>query len=101
MQWYHYVMLFFGGAFLANFVPHFTRGVVGEPFPSPFAHPPGKGLSSPTVNVLWALANLAAAYVLLRYGRLSLGSWLSVVVAFIGAALISVQLSLLFAKAGR
>ena len=56
---------FFGGAFLANFVPHFVAGVSGRSFPSPFAKPPFRGRSSPAVNVLWGLFNLAAAYVLL------------------------------------
>ncbi len=45
MRWYHYVAYFFGGAFLANAVPHFVNGVSGQPFQSPFAHPPGEGLS--------------------------------------------------------
>lgn len=97
MQWYYYVMWFFGGAFLANFVPHFTHGVSGAAFPTPFASPPGRGLSRPMVNVLWGMANLAAAYVLLRYGRFSLESWRAVIVAFVGALAISVQLSQAFA----
>ena len=29
MKWYHYIAYFFGGAFLVNFVPHFTNGVSG------------------------------------------------------------------------
>jgi len=58
------VAYFFGGAFAANFVPHLVAGVSGRPFPTPFAKPPFRGLSSPSVNVLWALANLVAAYTL-------------------------------------
>jgi hypothetical protein len=50
---------------LANFVPHFVAGVSGRAFPSPFAKPPFRGLSSATVNVLWGLFNLTVAYVLL------------------------------------
>lgn len=46
MRWYHYVAYFFGGAFLANFVPHFVNGVSGNPFQSPFASPPGAGHTS-------------------------------------------------------
>jgi hypothetical protein len=37
---------------------------MGRPFQSPFAKPPGQGLSSSTVNVLWGAFNLAVAYVL-------------------------------------
>ena len=61
MRWYHYVAYFFGGAFLANAIPHFVNGVSGNPFQSPFASPPGEGLSSSTVNVLWGLLNFARA----------------------------------------
>jgi hypothetical protein len=64
MPWYLYLAYFFGGAFLANAVPHFVQGVSGHPFPSPFASPPGKGLSSPIVNVLWAAFNAVVGYLL-------------------------------------
>jgi hypothetical protein len=60
MEWLHLVSYFFGGAFLANAVPHFVSGVMGEPFQSPFAKPPGQGLSSSTVNVLWGFFNIVA-----------------------------------------
>ena len=53
MHWYMWVAYFLGGAFLVNAVPHFTNGVSGRAFPTPFASPPGKGQSSATVNVLW------------------------------------------------
>ena len=66
MRWYHYIAYFFGGAFLMNSVPHLVAGVMGSPFQTPFASPPGQGLSSSTVNVLWALFNLLVAYLLLR-----------------------------------
>ncbi|WP_310631681.1 hypothetical protein [Paraburkholderia sp.] len=67
------VAYFFGGALLANAVPHFVGGVMGEPFQTPFANPPGKGLSSSTVNVLWGCVNLVASYFLVcRVGDFSL-----------------------------
>ncbi len=65
MVWGHYAFYFFGGMFLTNAVPHFVSGVMGRPFQSPFAKPPGQGLSSSTINVLWAFFNLAAGYVLI------------------------------------
>ena len=64
MHWYHYVAYFFGGAFLANSLPHLGNGVSGRAFQSPFASPPGEGLSSSTVNVLWGIFNLAVGYLL-------------------------------------
>ncbi|MGB7266444.1 MAG: hypothetical protein WBC92_13085 [Terracidiphilus sp.] len=65
MHWYDYLSCFFAGAFLANALPHLISGMSGRAFQSPFAKPPGKGLSSSTVNVLWGFFNLAVAYVLL------------------------------------
>lgn len=61
MHWI-FLTLFSGGLFLANALPHIENGISGRPFPTPFASPPGKGLSSPTVNVLWGFFNLAVAY---------------------------------------
>ena len=65
MRWYQYVAYFFGGAFLVNAIPHFGMGVTGHPFQSPFASPPGEGLSPAWVNVLWGFANFVFAYLLL------------------------------------
>lgn len=65
MVWYHYVSYFFGGLFLTNAIPHFVSGTMGRPFQSPFAKPPGEGLSSATVNVLWGSLNAAVGYLLL------------------------------------
>lgn len=56
---------FLAGVFFANFVPHFVSGVLGRSFPTPFASPPFRGLSSPPVNVLYGLCHLALAYALL------------------------------------
>ena len=52
MKWYQYIAGFFAGAFLTNVVPHFVNGISGNAFPTPFANPPGQGLSSPLTNVL-------------------------------------------------
>jgi hypothetical protein len=57
------------GALLANGIPHFVNGVSGRAFPTPFASPPGVGLSSPVVNVLWGVLNFGIAYLLLGRGR--------------------------------
>lgn len=90
MEWIYYVSYFFGGVFLANAVPHFVSGVMGCPFQSPFAKPPGQGLSSSTVNVLWGFLNLVVAYVLLcRVGNFDLRSTAHVIVSGSGVLLIS------------
>src|SRR5450631_1863303 len=73
MRWNHYVSYFFGGAFLANAIPHFVSGITGHPFQSPFASPPGQGLSSAMVNVLWGAFNAAIGYLLVcRVGTFEL-----------------------------
>ncbi|MFJ7439694.1 hypothetical protein ACIQW5_18720 [Methylorubrum thiocyanatum] len=41
-----------GGAFLADAVPHLVAGIPGRSFQSPFATPPGVGLSSASIDVL-------------------------------------------------
>ena len=80
MQWMHLLSYFFAGMFLTNAVPHFVAGSMGEPFQSPFAKPPGKGLSSATVNVLWGFLNLAIGYLLLcRVGDFGLKATADVV----------------------
>jgi hypothetical protein len=64
MPWIYLVSYLFGGAVLANGVPHFVSGLMGQPFQSPFAKPPGEGLSSSTVNVLWGFFNFVVAFFL-------------------------------------
>jgi hypothetical protein len=64
MNWLWLASYFFGGVFAANAVPHFVAGNMGRPFQSPFAKPPGQGLSSSTVNVLWGFFNAVVAYLL-------------------------------------
>lgn len=65
MPWYNVAACFLGGMLLANFFPHFIAGMSGVRFYTPFATPPFRGLSSPIVNMLYALLNLAMAYALL------------------------------------
>jgi len=67
MIWLFLVSYFFGGVFAANAVPHFVSGMMGRPFQSPFAKPPGKGLSSSTVNVAWGVFNMIVAYLLIAH----------------------------------
>ena len=90
MEWNHYLSYFFGGMFLSNAVPHLVSGVTGRPFQSPFAKPPGQGLSSSTLNVLWGFFNLAVGYVLIcRVGNFNLRSTDQVVVFGLGVLLMS------------
>ena len=93
MTWLHLVSYLFGGAFLANAIPHFVSGMMGRPFQSPFAKPPGKGLSSSTVNVLWGFFNAVAGYLLVRVGNFDLRSISDVLALAVGALLISLLMA--------
>ena len=113
MPWYCYLACFFAGAFLANAVPHFVKGITGQPFPTPFAKTgvsvnrssftgwksPGTGLSSPAVNVLWGLLNLIIGVALFRASQFQHRPPPSaLLVFFAGMALMSIQLSYWFGK---
>jgi hypothetical protein len=97
-----YFAHFLGGAFLANALPHLIAGIIGRSAPTPFASPPFTGLSSPAVNVAWALANLAVAYLLLlRLGSVDLHSWVDAGVAFLGFAAMAVVCARAFRRLPR
>jgi hypothetical protein len=99
MAWLDYVSYFFGGAFLANALPHFISGVLGRAFQTPFAKPPGQGLSSSTVNVLWGAFNLVVAYILLaRVGHFDLLASDDAITAGAGLVLTSVMTARLFGR---
>ena len=99
MRWYHYIAYFFGGAFLTNAIPHFVSGICGLPFQSPFAHPPGEGLSSSTVNVLWGLLNLAVAYLLVcRVGNFELRRTRHALVVGAGVLIMGLMLARTFGR---
>jgi hypothetical protein len=99
MDWLHDLSYLFGGAFLTNAIPHFVSGVMGRPFQSPFAKPPGQGLSSSTVNVSWGFANFVAAYVLFaRVGHFDLRATDQVIAAGTGVLLMGVMSARLFGR---
>jgi hypothetical protein len=99
MNWPHDLSYFFGGAFLTNAIPHFVSGVMGRPFQSPFASPPGEGLSSSTINVLWGFFNLAAGYVLVcRVGDFDLRSMEHVIALGLGILLMALLTARLFGR---
>ncbi len=99
MPWRHYVSYFFGGAFLANALPHFGNGISGRAFQSPFASPPGVGLSSSMVNVLWGLFNLAVGYLLVcRVGSFDLRRTRHAVALGAGILVMSLMLARAFGR---
>lgn len=91
MAWLHYLAWFSAGAFLANSIPHLANGISGRAFPTPFAHPPGKGLSSSMTNALWGFFNVAVAWLLIfRVGQFDLRDLLDAAVIGLGFLLTSV-----------
>jgi hypothetical protein len=98
-RWYHYVAWFFAGAFVANALPHLGNGMCGHPFQSPFASPPGQGLSSATVNVLWGFFNLMVGYLLsCRVGTFSLRKTSHALVFAAGILAMSIMLARAFGR---
>jgi len=90
MVWSYLLSYFFGGMFLMNAVPHLVSGLMGRPFQSPFAKPPGEGLSSSTVNVVWGFFNLIVGYGLVcRVGEFDLKDTADVIALGLGAFLIA------------
>lgn len=99
MNWLHDLSFFFGGAFLTNAIPHAVSGLMGRPFQSPFARPPGEGLSSSTVNVLWGFFNLAVGYLLVcRVGDFALRDSEAVFALGLGALLAGLLLARTFGR---
>ncbi|MBW4093713.1 MAG: hypothetical protein HIU82_21850 [Proteobacteria bacterium] len=99
MSWLYLVSYFFGGAFLANAVPHVVSGMMGRPFQSPFAKPAGQGLSSSTVNVLWGFFNLVVGYLLVcRVGDFDLRDGSDVAALGLGVFLLAVMAARQFGR---
>ena len=81
---------FFAGAFLCNSIPHLAAGLRGEPFPTPFAKPPGQGLSSPITNALWGSLNFFLGWGCLHAAPVEFGlnvKFALFAVAFVGMAI--------------
>jgi hypothetical protein len=91
MTWLDLAAYFFGGMFMANAIPHLVAGMMGRAFQTPFARPPGAGLSSSTVNVLWGLFNMGIAYALIcRVGDFGLKNAQDMVALSAGVLVIAV-----------
>lgn len=95
----HLIAWFLAGGLLINTLPHLIAGLQGRAFQSPFAKPPGVGLSSPLSNVLWGFANLAAGWALFtQVGAFELAAPLHAAAAGAGGLFSGVFLALHFGK---
>ena len=92
-------LFFLAGLFLANGVPHYSNGVSGRKFHSPFASPPGRGHSSALVNVVWAFVNFAAGGAILCFRLNESTLVMTNIVAFVvGIVVMSILLAITFQK---
>ena len=98
MFWQFYLCAFFAGIFLTNAIPHFVQGISGNKFPTPFAKPPGKGLSSPLVNAVWGLFNAIIGTILFIHSAIKAETTWLWVIFFAGVALMAIPLSTHFSK---
>lgn len=99
MNWPHEIAYFFGGAFLTNAVPHLVAGLQGKPMQSPFAHPPGQGLSTSRTNAVWGAANVAAGWLLLtQIGGFDIRSPEHFAAAFCGGFILAFLMSQRFGR---
>jgi hypothetical protein len=96
------IQFFLAGVFLANGIPHFVQGISGRKFPTPFAKPPGKGLSPPFLNSIWGIFNFLAALILYVLAERLILGWNAGFISFlVGFLLTTIVLSLAFQKAER
>ena len=93
-----YLCAFFSGIFLTNALPHFVQGISGNKFPTPFAKPPGRGLSPAVVNVLWGVLNDIIGTVLFVHSAIKAETTWLWVTFFIGVTVMGVLLSIGFSK---
>jgi hypothetical protein len=100
MKWYNFIACFFLGVFLVNSTVHFIQGISGNSFPTPFASPPGKGLSHPTVNVVWALFNMAVCILLYRASKITQNNAWTIFLFAAGFVAMSIRLSTVLANKG-
>lgn len=91
---------FLTGVLLVNVLPHLIRGVSGDKFPSPFAKPHGKKLSSPTLNVIWAFVNLSLLLTIYHFNQSSYTGIYGMIM-LIGAFTMSIFLSKYFTDKDR
>jgi len=98
MDWMHLLKFFFSGIFFTNAIPHFVHGISGKKFQSPIANPPGVGLSSAMVNILWAWTNIFAGFYL-GFHKITPFASMDTAIAFIaGSIVVSITLAWHFGR---
>lgn len=91
-----FLQAFFAGMFLANGVPHFVKGIMGQTHMTPF-----KRVSDSYTNVVWGFINFALSAFILGFsesGFVNLPYGMNFWVFFLGAFLMSMMDAQLFSK---
>jgi hypothetical protein len=84
-------LVFLWGRFCGKRRSAFCQRHHGTILPEPLAKPPGRGLSSATVNVVWGFFNAVVAYLLVeRVGVFNPRTTIHIVAFGLGALLISI-----------
>ena len=94
----HYIVNFFAGVFICNCIPHLVSGLRGDAFPTPFARPPGAGLSSPLTNFLWGTLNAVVGVALIAFRPIVLRVNFETIAFLLGFMLIGIYLAIHFGK---
>ena len=100
LEWWFYIVAIFAAAFLVNGIPHFTNGISGRQFTTPFSGGPGT-LDTAVRNVLWGSANFIVGGVLLWLIRSGLNDLLLIVELVAAAVGFAVLLGMAFANPER
>lgn len=92
-MWQSYVFGFLAGAFTANGVPHFIKGVTGQKYQTPFGKP-----SSAAVNVVWGWLNFMIAAVCLHFAHVYSYPYIAFTMFSVGVLLKSLGSAILWSK---
>jgi hypothetical protein len=86
------------GVFLTNSLLHLIHGINGDAFPTPFADPPGTRLSSPVINIFWAVFNIIIGVLLLKTGKVSFRNKYTVILFICGIGFLGLIFSVMSAS---
>lgn len=92
-----FLQAFFAGMFLANGVPHFVKGVMGQTHMTPF-----KRVSDAYTNVVWGFVNFVFGVLILGFssdtGRVNQPTGMSFWVFALGVFVMSMMAAWLFSN---
>ena len=98
MHWYDFLAYFFGGAFLANALPHLTNGVSGRSFQS-LRQAPGQGpVLTRRKRMLGILQSRRRLLLIVQVGAFSIHNLCHVAAAGAGMLLMSLMCALTFGR---